>query len=292
MHKTILLTGATGFLGSHLLKSLVDAGHKLVILKRSTSNIWRIASMVDQVISYDIDRVLLTQAFEDQHIDAVIHTACHYGRDGAPAHQIVETNLMLGLKLLDAATFFNADTFFNTDTLLQKHLNVYTLSKKQFVEWLWLRSAQIQVVNLKLEHMYGPLDDATKFLPWVINQFKQNVPQINLTPGEQLRDFIYIDDVVAAFHTTLSQSAYLPPLSEFDVGTGTLTSVRNMVELLKTKYDHQNGFTDTQLNFGAVAYRDGEMMQVQVDNSALVQLGWQAKTTLTNGLVNTIKTPP
>ena len=94
MHKTILLTGATGFLGSHLLKALLNEGHRLVILKRSTSNAWRIASMLDQVTSYDIDRVPLTQAFEDQHIDAVIHTACHYGRDGAPAHLAFEHRVL------------------------------------------------------------------------------------------------------------------------------------------------------------------------------------------------------
>ena len=169
-------------------------------------------------------------------------------------------------------------------------MNVYTLSKKQFVEWLQQRSAQIQVVNLKLEHMYGSLDDATKFVPWVISQLVQKVPQINLTPGEQLRDFIYIDDVVSAYLTTLNQTARLPPFSEFDVGTGTFTSVRHMVELLKTTFEAQHGPTHTQLNFGAVPYRDGEMMQVEVDNSALMQLGWRANTTLTNGLVKTIGT--
>lgn len=286
--RTVLLTGATGFLGSHLLKALVKEGHKLIILKRSNSNLWRIASLLDQVTSYDLDRVPLTKAFEDQHIDAVIHTACHYGRNGAPAHEIVETNLMLGLQLLDAATFFNTTTFFNTDTLLQKHLNVYTLSKKQFVEWLQQRSEQIQIVNFKLEHMYGPLDDTTKFVPWVISQLVQNVPQIDLTPGEQLRDFIYIDDVVSAYLTTLKQSAQLPVFSEFDVGTGTFTSVRQMVELLKTTFEAKHGPIDTKLNFGAVPYRNGEMMQVEVDNSALVRLGWNPNTTLPAGLEKTV----
>ena len=285
-----MLTGATGFLGSHLLKALINAGFKLVILKRSTSDPWRITSLLDQVTSYDIDRVPFTQAFEDQHIDAVIHTACHYGRNGVPAHQIVETNLMLGLKLLDAATFFNTVTFFNTDTLLQKNLNTYTLSKKQFVEWLQQRSAQMQVVNLKLEHMYGPLDDTTKFVPWVINQFEQKALQIDLTTGEQLRDFVYIDDVVSAYLTTLHQSAQLPSFSDFEVGTGTLSSVRHMVEMLKTTYERHHGPSNTHLNFGAVPYRAGEMMEVQVDNAALVQLGWQAHTTLTDGLVKTIST--
>lgn len=53
--KTILLTGATGFLGSHLLEALLKQHYNVVILKRSTSNAWRIQHLLDQVISYDVD---------------------------------------------------------------------------------------------------------------------------------------------------------------------------------------------------------------------------------------------
>jgi CDP-paratose synthetase len=118
----------------------------------------------EQVTSYDIDRVPLTQAFEDQRVDYVIHTACHDGRNGDFTEKIVEINLMLGLKLLEAALFFNSDTFVNTDTLLQKQLNIYTLSKKQFIEWLNQRKDKIQIINMKLEHLYGPLDGIPKFV--------------------------------------------------------------------------------------------------------------------------------
>jgi len=291
----VLLTGATGFLGSHLLKALFNAGYKVVILKRSTSDIWRIANLLNQVISYDIDSVPLTKAFEDQRIDYVIHTACHYGRNGDSIHQIVETNLMLGLKLLDAATFyntgtfFNTDTFFNTHTLLQKHLQIYTLSKKQFVEWLHQRCDKIQIINMKLEHLYGPLDDTAKFVPWVLRQLEQKVESINLTGGEQLRDFIYVDDVTSAYLATLQKVAQLPAFNEFDVGTGVITSVRKLVEMLKTEYEQQHTASSTQLNFGALPYRDGEMMVVDVDNTALLELEWRPEFDLSAGLQKTIK---
>ncbi len=287
--QTILLTGATGFLGSHLLEALLAKGHKVVVLKRSTSNIWRIEHLMAQVTSYDVDVQPLELAFEQQRIDVVMHTACHYGRNGAPIHQIVESNLMFGLRILDACLKFNTDTFFNTDTLLQKHLNVYTLSKKQFVEWLKQHSDQIQVVNLKLEHMFGPKDDATKFVPWVLSQLKANVPEIKLTKGEQERDFIYIDDVVSAYITLLEKAPGLVKFNEFDVGSGQLMTVKTFLESLKKVYEASFGTSMTKLNFGALPYRAGEMMTVEVNNKSLLDLGWSAKTELENGLKNIIK---
>ena len=56
---TILLTGATGFLGSHLLKTLVSKGYKVVVLKRSTSDMWRLKGFEHTFKSYDIDQVPL-----------------------------------------------------------------------------------------------------------------------------------------------------------------------------------------------------------------------------------------
>lgn len=283
-YKTLLLTGATGFLGSHLLEALLHEGYHVVILKRSTSDTWRIKHLLEQCTSYDVDQQALDLAFQDQHIDAVIHTACHYGRNDDPISAIVESNLMFGLRVLETAIAFNTDTFFNTDTLLQKHLNVYTLSKKQFVEWLQQQSDKIQVVNLKLEHMYGPKDDQTKFVSWLISQFEMDVSEIPLTEGTQKRDFIYIEDVVSAYITLLSKTESLPRFSEFDVGTGALCTVRSFVETLKHNYELVHGAVNTKLNFGARPYREGEMMEISVNNSELRELGWYPKETIETGL--------
>jgi nucleoside-diphosphate-sugar epimerase len=286
---TILLTGATGFLGSHLLEALLNQGYPVVILKRSTSNLWRIEHLAGQYKSYDVDTQPLEQAFEEQRIDCVIHTACHYGRNGDPISSIVESNLMFGLRVLDAALAHNTQTFINTDSFLPRELNTYSLSKKQLLDWLKQLSSKIQVINLKLEHMYGPKDDATKFMAWLIAQLKQNAPEIKLTSGIQKRDFIYIDDVVTAFLSVLENSSNLASYSEFEVGTGESIQVMTFVENIKKLFEELNGKRKTQLNFGVVPYRDGEIMEFKVDNLSLQQLGWYPKTTLEQGIEQTLK---
>ena len=65
MNERILLTGATGFLGSHLLESFISDGFEVSILKRSTSQTFRIDFLVDQYESYNIDEKNLKEIFEE-----------------------------------------------------------------------------------------------------------------------------------------------------------------------------------------------------------------------------------
>jgi nucleoside-diphosphate-sugar epimerase len=286
---TILLTGATGFLGSHLLEALLKHGYPVVILKRSTSDLWRIAHLEGQYKSYDVDTQLMEQVFEEQRIHCVIHTACHYGRNGSALSEVVESNLLFGLKVLETAINHQVTSFINTDSFLPRDLTPYSLSKKQLVDWLKQQSSKIQVINLKLEHMYGPKDDASKFIAWLVAQLKHNAPQINLTSGIQKRDFIYIEDVVSAFLCVLQNAEDLPNFSEFEVGTGESIEVKTFVENLKHIFEQRYGQTKTQLNFGAVPYRQGEIMEFKVDNQALRHLGWQPKVSLSQGLQQSLE---
>ena len=137
--------------------------------------------------------------------------------------------------------------------------------------------------------MYGPMDDKTKFVPWIIGQFEQQVDEIKLTKGEQLRDFIYIDDIVSAYLIALEKTLQLQRFNEFDIGTGKLIIVRTFVESLKLAYEKQYGVCETKLNFGALSYRNGEMMSTEVDNSGIIQLGWSAKTLLADGINKVIR---
>jgi nucleoside-diphosphate-sugar epimerase len=291
MAKTILLTGATGFLGSHLLEALLNAGYAVSIFKRSTSDTWRIVHLLDRVKSYDVDKEPIAKAFEERRIDVVIHTACHYGRNGDPISEIVESNLMFGLRLLDMAKTHQVGTFLNADSLLPREKNAYALSKGQLAQWLKHYSKEMQVANLKIEHMYGPKDDTNKFVPWIIAQLQQNEPKIQLTPGGQKRDFIYIDDVVSAFMAVLNSARTLQPYAEFEVGTGQSIQLKEFLKMLQAAYHRRFGQTRTILDFGAIDYPKGEEMLIEADVLALEETGWRPTVSIEAGLEKVISVP-
>lgn len=285
----IVLTGATGFLGSHLLRALLAEGHDITVLKRSTSDIRRIEDLLAHANVLNVDSDRLESAFCEQNIDTVIHTACRYGRQGESSSQMLESNVLFGLRVMEAAIKYGVSTFVNTDTFLPPALNAYALAKHQFLQWLNLHSDRLHVINLKLEHMYGPGDDSAKLVPWLLHQLDENVDRVALTSGTQKRDFIYISDVVAAFLTVLSSSQKLASSTTIEVGTGSSVAVKDFILTLLEQYQVQHGVCDTTLGFGDLPYREGEVMDFQVHPDLLKSLGWLPRVSLASGLEKTLQ---
>ena len=283
MKKTILITGATGYLGSYLAKALVAQGHKLIVFKRKNSSLKRIESIVPVVALYNTENLNYSIPFNAHgKIDAVIHTATNYGRHGEMPSEVFEANTGFPLRLMDAANATGVGVFINTDTILDKYLNLYSLSKRQLLEWgrFFCDHNKMFFVNMRLEHFYGPGDEDSKFTTHVMNSCLRNVPELKLTLGEQKRDFIYIDDVISAYLIILDKLAGFPDFfNDFQVGSGAAVSIRDFVEKVHHLSDSQ-----TQLAFGSMPYRKGEVMSSQANVEPLVKLGWSCKTNLEQGL--------
>lgn len=285
MQKKIVLTGATGFLGSHLLESFISQGFDVAVIKRSTSDSWRISHLLKRVKIYNIDNIKIKAIFEEFKPEIVVHTACSYGRKNETTIDVVKTNLFFGLELLEESIKNNVKTFINTDSLLPRNISDYSLSKAQFTDWLKKKSIQLQIFNLKIEHMYGVKDDDKKFIPWLINIMKNSDEQISLTSGIQKRDFIYITDIVSAFNLIIQKSETLSSWNEFELGTNTFTEVKEFVliiaNLLEKKY---NKVIIPRLQFGLIPYRMEEIMIPKLNNKELIGLGWDYKVDIKDGI--------
>lgn len=290
MSETILLTGATGFLGSHLLKSLLfNTNYNIIVLKRSFSNTIRIINELknNRVIAYNIDKKNIDSIFKENKIFAIIHCATHYGRENNNSFDVLNTNLMFPISILDAAIsnkvkyFINTDSYFNKENLSYNYLLNYVLSKKSLLLWLKAFSKKIQVSNLILEHVYGKNDNDEKFVSKMIDSIAiKKIDQINLTHGDQKRDFIHVDDVCNAYICILKyMQKHKWRYRNFEIGTGIPISIKDFVQEIKTISK-----SNTILNFGYIPYREDEIMISCADTTELRNTGFKCKYNYKTGL--------
>lgn len=282
--KTILITGINGFLGSHLAKAL-KSEYKIIGLEYSLDNLYRLEGENFRIYSSSegIERI-----FIENSLFAIIHAATIYRRENEPLEKLINTNIILPVKLFEFANnynckmFLNIDSFFNNPDYNYSYLPDYTLSKKQVLEWLKLIKCECKLINMKIFHMYGPDDNINKFIPKMIRLLKNRVSSIDLTQGSQKRDFIYIDDVISAFKTILKNYTKLNnSFSDIDIGTGKAHSIREFMLLCRDYFN-----PETTLNFGALPQRKNEIEYSCADINFLKSLGWKPKFSLLGGIKN------
>lgn len=286
----VLITGATGFLGGALVRACLAAGMDVVAARRPHSPVDRLADVADRVTFHDVSDDGLDAALGTATpCDAIIHAATCYGRNGEAWTAVFEANTRFPLRLLERAVARGVGTFINIDTVLDPQVNAYALSKRQFADWGRLaacHSPALRFVNVRLEHIYGPGDDASKFVTHIIRRCLANAESIPLTEGLQRRDFIHVSDAVAGLRQLLEvgHGGLLPTgWSEFDLGSGEAVRLRDLVELV-----HRLSASRAGLQFGALPYRANESMESVADTAALRALGWQCRIPLAEGLKQTI----
>ncbi len=279
----ILLTGATGFLGSKILRRLLQEKYQVVVLKRSTSDNKRIVKYLSDCSVYDADTQFIEEIFAAERPQVVIHCAAAYGRGDSNPSQVVDTNLMFGIKLLEAASHHGCEWFVNTGSYSTKQIEEngrvekkiymadYTLSKQQFICWGQEFAAlkRIHFITLNLEHIFGEDDDEGKFVHLVErNCMQQQV--MELSDGMQLRDYIYSENVVDAYLCVLAHLEELKGFHVFEVGMGEPITLKEFVLLMK-----EVSSSPIDLRFGVRPRNSCEPECSVADIKGLRDLGWQ-----------------
>ena len=283
----ILLTGATGFLGSSLVGRFLAEGHDVVALRRKNSSMHRLEGLQDQITWHTVNELSFDGDAMFDGVEVVVHTATSYGRNDESVDEVFKTNAAFPQKLLENAVAAGVQAFINTGTSLPRDFNAYSQSKAQFADFgrSCAESSGMTFVNILPDHMYGPGDDSRKFVDHVIEVCLNDQKKLSLTAGEQERDFIFIDDVVEAYNTVLQHlGKSLMGYVELPLGSGEVVRIRDLVERIR----EMTG-SSTALKFGDVPYRDNEIMFSQANTEALQALGWKCTTSLAEGLEKTIK---
>lgn len=284
---TVLVSGATGFLGSHLCRQFVLNGDSVVGLKRPNSDTRRLSDLGGdfRLVNFD-DNFLATRAANMPALKTVVHAATCYGRRGESAATVFDANVAYPLSLITLAANASAVNFVNIDTTLPSDLNEYSRTKRHFLNVgnALAKRKGINFINIRLEYMYGAWDDDSKFPTRVIRACAANEPELNLTLGEQQRDFIYVDDVVAGISRVISSSnSAVGEPNEFELGSGTAVTLRDFATTVRSLTKSQ-----TRLNFGAIPYRHGEVMFSRANTERMERLGWRSMNTLLEGIQKTL----
>ena len=141
----------------------------------------------------------------------------------------------------------------------------------------------VEFLHLRPFSVYGPGEDPNRLVASVVAALLTGRP-LDLTPGDQVRDFVYVEDVAAAFVRAASLEE-LPRAEVLNLGTGIETSVKALCAHLVDLTGADPGL----LRFGARPYRPKERFCWRATTRrAACELGWRATTPLHDGLARTV----
>ena len=298
--KRIFLTGATGFVGSHLLRRLINEGCEVHITVRTGSSLWRIEDVVDNYICHTIDLTDLEgvkSLILEIKPDIIFHLAA-YGVDYQQQNicQAVSVNITASINLLESFLKNKGFRFVYTGTSLEyghkslpiseydlsNPMSVYGITKSASVQLLSLISWQVRHGNLVILRpfsIFGLLEGSHKFFPQVIDKIHKGHP-VQMTGGEQVRDYIYVEDLIDAY----IMAAVVPLKTKVEIiniGAGKGIPLKEIA----LNVAKQMGANENLLQFGALPYRPEEIMySVANIEKAKNLLGWKPKTSLEQGI--------
>ncbi|MBZ0304171.1 MAG: NAD-dependent epimerase/dehydratase family protein [Anaerolineae bacterium] len=298
----MLVTGAAGFIGSNLVRHLVQSNAIVTAGVRPHSDLRRLRAVQQYITLTQLD---LTQVDEEAlKVDlAGTQIVFHLASAGVnPAQQnaesIFQANVMGTLHLLQAARAWEIERFVYcgscfeypsgshlTEDVLPAPTAEYGASKAS--GWIlaetFFRRYGLPVISLRPFTVYGPQEGAHRLIPQTIQKALSG-GHFELTGGEQTRDFVFVEDVVEAFLAAATASSKALGKT-FNVCTGEETSVKALVSMVIELTG-----SDVEPLFGALPYRETELWQLSGDPTrAAVGLRWKAKTSLRDGLAKTIQ---
>lgn len=295
-----LVTGASGFLGSHLVRDLLKREHSVMILLRPDADTDRINDCLPRVsiVRGSLEDLSeLTETLCREPVDAAFHlawagvTAAHCN-----SAEQVTLNVLHSLALWDVLHQTGCSAFLGVGSQAEYGLHsgvlredmptspVTAYGAAKLALGILLKplclTAEMRFVWLRLFSAYGPGDDPRHLVPSLIDTLQRREKPL-LTAGEQVWDYLYVTDAVAAMCTCLEQKVS----GVFNLGSGSPCVLREFILKVRNSIDPA-----LPLGFGELPYRSDQAMHLEADISRLqAATGWKPKMALSEGIKQTVE---
>lgn len=288
----ILITGSTGFVGKTLIPILGrEKKNELFLLVRNRQKATVMFSNVSVTI-LDTNEEDWTNNVKEVNPDIVLHLAAFFtGRhDFENIDNIIDSNIKFTTNLLETISMTDCEHFINIGTFSEFYYgageyapnNLYSASKtaeraiiryyQTISKWKW--------VNVIVYSPYGRKNAYKKVIDYMVDSFTSENP-VNFTKGEQILDFIHVDDMADFFKTLISRLDHLKDnFYEFHLGTGTGHSIREVSSIMEKIWNKR-----MNANWGGRDYSSQDIMYaVAPINKTIELLNWQPLISLEDGL--------
>lgn len=302
--RIVLVTGASGFIGSHLTRLLVDRGAEVHAITSSVSSIWpdRLRDLRGRVQLHEAnltDRTATNRLARHVRPSIVFHLGAytHVGKSWARIDECVQTNVQGTVNLLQALDAAGYDRFVNVGTSEiygpidvpfheddhPRPVSPYAVSKHAAEQFCRLGHSSYgwPIVRVRPFNAYGPAQSPDRIVPEVVVRGLLGQP-LPMTSGDQTREFNHVEDLaegLLAAGTTDGVDGQL-----INLGGGEEVAIRD----LATRILALAG-SDVVPDLGALPERPVEIRRMRADASrARRLLGWQPRHDLDTGLARTI----
>lgn len=265
-----LVTGATGFVGSNLVRCLVQEGWETHILVRQHSTMEMLGADAGRIGIHRCDgsTASMRGIMSATKPTLVFHLASlvlseHQSEDILPLFQ---SNLLFGTQLAEAMTQEGVTDLVNTGTAWQHYqskayspVNLYAATKQAYEDVLqyYVEAHGLRVITLELSDTYGLGDPRPKLMNLLRRVALENQP-LAMSPGDQYIDVVHVDDVVEAFLVAAKRliGERATGHEKYSVSSGNPVQLKALVELMGRILGR-----DLPINWGGRPYRKREVMR-------------------------------
>ena len=294
----VFLTGASGFIGAHVLRALLDRGHVVTALVSPGNPLWRLRG-VNDLFSAVVGRLncldLLRVTLAEFQPEVWIHLAW-YAKPGKYLQSTKNISsmtdsvtLMRILSQVGCRQVVMAGTCAEYDTDLgylredtpTRPVTLYAAAKLAcfLIGQQIAAQAKINFAWGRIFYPYGPQEDVRRLVPAVIRTLL-NGRSFAATYGEQVRDYIHVEDVAVAFCVLAENQTN----GVFNISSGVPVTIHHLLETIGSLIGHDN-----LIKFGAQPYRTWEPPFICGENLRLKEHGWHPKYSLLEGLNHTLR---